>query len=32
MRYILKELDNGEYEFTYSEMHVKNHSDLFDQF
>jgi serine/threonine-protein kinase HipA len=28
----LKELDSGEYEFTYSEMHVKNHPDLFVSF
>jgi len=29
---VLKELDNGEYEFTYSEKHAKNHPDLFVSF
>lgn len=26
---VLKELDTGEYEFTYDEQYVQNHADLF---
>lgn len=29
---ILKELDNGEYEFTYNEGYVENHPSLFISF
>jgi serine/threonine-protein kinase HipA len=29
---ILKELDNGEYEFTYDAAYIKNHIDLFINF
>jgi len=29
---ILKELDSGEYEFTYYAAHIKNHSDLLINF